>query len=346
MKTPHTTILLALLAIGLVSWSAPLRADSAEDAVMAGPETAEWNRGIAPEARLEARDLFREGNRLFKIPVYTRAADKYVAALGKWKHPAFYFNLAITQLNLGQDLEARASLELALKHGEQPLGTERYQEARRQLKEVEGLLGRLRISCPTDGAEVTLDGEPLFTGPGSREQWVKATAHQITAKRDEYVTQAKRISVPPGKLATLDLPLTKLVEDRPWAVWKPWAVIGSGVAIAATGGVLHALSAKNFTAYDDGFVKLACAEKGCSDQEIRDMNPHLLPVLDRARLEQRLAVGGYILGGALIATGAVLLYLNQPHLTEQGSAPRSVTSVAIVPAVSAATLGVVVTVSH
>ena len=57
--------------------------------------------------------VFLEGNRLFKIPLFTRAAEKYIAAIEKWTHPALYFNLALTQLNLGQDLTGQYPPELA-----------------------------------------------------------------------------------------------------------------------------------------------------------------------------------------------------------------------------------------
>jgi tetratricopeptide (TPR) repeat protein len=336
-------MLVALVAIAVAHGTAPLHAQPANEAVMAGADNAAWNRGVPAETRQAARDLFLEGNRLFKIPLFTQAADKYLAAIGKWRHPAFYFNLAVTQLNLGQQLEAHENLEQALMHGAQPLGEERYKEAQKQLKEVEAKLGRIRVSCPTDGAEVTLDGEPLFIGPGSREAWVKATAHQVTAKKAEYVTQARRVAVAAGRLETLDLSLGKLIEDRPWAVWKPWAVIGPGIALAAAGGVFHALSARKFAEYDDNFLKLSCASKGCMDSEIR---PGMTAQLERARLDKKLAIGGYLSGGSLVALGAVLLYLNRPHLAEHGARASSSTSVAVVPTISADTLGVLITVSR
>ncbi|HEY0479980.1 MAG TPA: PEGA domain-containing protein [Kofleriaceae bacterium] len=339
-------MLLVLVAIGLAHKAAPLRAQPANEAVIAGAENAAWNRGVPAETRQAARDLFLEGNRLFKIPLFTQAADKYIAAIAKWKHPAFYFNLAVTQLNLGQQLEAHQNLQEALKHGAPPLGEDRYAEAQKQLKEVEAKLGRIRVSCPTSGAEVTLDGDRLFTGPGSREEWVKASTHQVTAKKPEYETQARQVTVAAGKLAPIELSLRKLIEDRPWATWKPWAVVGTGVAVAAASGVLHGFSARNFGRYDDGFLKLGCANTGCTEQQIHDMNSQLPTLLDRARLEQKIAVGGYIAGGSLIAIGAVLVYLNRPHLMEQGSASSPSGGVAIVPTVSTDAVGVLVTVRH
>lgn len=341
MKTARIALFLGVLVSSLILDRASLHAQPASAQVSVDGNDKPWNQGVPLATREAARDLFLEGNRLFNIPVYTRAAQKYIAALAMWKHPAFYFNLAITQLNLGQDLEARANLESALRYGQQVLESDRYQETQKQLKEVEGLLGRIRITCSTEGAEVTLDGATLFTGPGTREEWVKATAHQVTARRSQYVTQARRLTVAAGKLESLDLPLTRLVEDRPWTVWKPWAVVGTGVAFVAAGGAFHALSLRKFAQYDDNFLKLSCASKGCKDEEIR---PGMKAQLSRAQFERRLAVGGYIAGGSLIALGVVLVYLNRPHLLEQGADARN--TVAIVPAISADAVGVLMTVSR
>lgn len=346
MKTANVSILLGLIVCSLIATRTPLHAQPMDAPNIAGSEDMPWNKGVAEETRTAAREAFLEGNRLFKIPLFSRAVEKYNEALDKWKHPAFYFNLAIAQINLGQYLEAREDLERALKYGAEPLRADRFEEAKKQLIEVQRHLGRIRITCPTPGAEITLDGVTLFVGPGDREAWVTARAHEVTARKPEYATQARHVTVAPGALATVDLSPHKLVEDRPWATWKPWAVVGAGVGIAAAGGVLHALSARDFNAYDSGFLKLSCAGMGCTQQAIDQGDPHLSSRLNRARLEQKIAVGGYIAGGAAMAAGAVLLYLNRPHLMEQADSNPNGTGVAMVPVVSRNMLGVVVTVSQ
>jgi len=342
----NVSIAIAVIVCGLIATVTPVHAQAVDLPNFAGGEDMPWNKGIAEETRTAAREAFLEGNRLFNIPLFSRAVEKYNEAIDKWKHPAFYFNLALTQINLGQYLEARASLEQALKYGEEPLRKDRFDEAKKQLVEVQNHLGRIRVTCPTSGAEITLDGVTLFTGPGSHEVWAKAQAHEITVKKPEYVTQSKHMTVSAGKLETLTLSLRKLIEDRPWATWKPWAVVGSGVGIAVAGGVLHVLSARGFDAYDSGFLKLSCAAMGCTDQAINEENPHLKPRLSRARLEQKIAVAGYIAGGAAIAAGVVLQYLNRPHLMEQEDANPNARGVAMVPVVSPDMVGVLVTVSH
>jgi hypothetical protein len=346
VKTANVSLFVGVILCGLIAGSAPLHAQGIDEPNIAGGENMPWNKGVAEETRTAARAVFLEGNRLFKIPLFSQAVEKYTEAISKWRHPAFYFNLAIAQINLSDYLEARENLEEALKYGPDPLREDRYEEAKKQLVEVEHHLGKIRVSCPTPGAEVTLDGVTLFTGPGSYEAWVKPQAHEVAAKRREYVPQAKHVTVSPGARETLDLSLRKLIEDRPWAVWKPWAVVGAGAAVAAAAGVLHAVSAHDFKAYDNGFLKLSCAATGCPQQEIDMGDSHLSPLLSRARLEQKIAVGGYIAGGTAIAAGVVLLYLNRPHLLEQEETNPQTTGVALVPVVSADMLGALVTVSH
>jgi tetratricopeptide (TPR) repeat protein len=348
VKTASTWIFLGVMAVGLTYGHAPARAQSTTVPIVTEGDDKPWNKGVPTERREAARALFLEGNRLFRVPLFAQASVQYTAALGQWKHPAFYFNLALAQLNLGQEVEARENLEKALKHGEEPLGAEQFQEAKKQLQEVERQLGRIRITCQTQGAEVTLDGVTLFIGPGSYQGWVKAKAHEITAKKPNYLAEAKRVTVSPGKLQELDLRLVTLGEaadtGRRWAVWKPWAVVATGAAVAAAGGVLHTLAAGNFSDYDKQFQQQSCAQMGgCTKDEISsDLNAQL----SRATRDQQIAVGGYIAGGSVIAAGVVLLYLNRPRL-EQGEATRSsAASIAVVPEVSRDTLGILVSVSH
>src|SRR5262249_28906560 len=140
--------------------------------------------------------------------------EKYTQALGKWKHPVFYFNLAIAQLNLGQNVEAHRNLESALKFGAESLG-DRFEEAKKQLSEIGSQLGRIHVNCSTPGAVVMLDGETLFIGPGSADMWVSARAHEVTAKKQDYGTQSERVIAAAGAQQTVTLSLHKLSENRP-----------------------------------------------------------------------------------------------------------------------------------
>jgi tetratricopeptide (TPR) repeat protein len=347
VKIANSSIFLVALVGGLISGRAPLYAQSTIAPVAAGDDNAPWNQGVNNETREAARAVFLEGNRLFKIPLFARAAEKYIEALSQWKHPAFYFNLALAQLNLAEDLEAHKALELALQHGEVPLGAEHFQEARKQLQEVERRLGRLRIRCRLSGAEVTMDGATLFRGPGSYEGWAEAKAHEIVAKKPEYLPKTRRVTVAAGQLQDLELKLVTLDEaadaGRRWAKWKPWTVVAAGITLGAGGGALHALSAHSFQTYDKEFLKLPCSGFGCKKAEV---GPALNTQLSHARLEQKIAVGGYIAGGSLVAAGIALVYLNRPRLVEQQNSSSIADRVAVAPTVSTSMVGILMTVRH
>jgi len=348
MKIVNASIFIGVIVCGMLSGPGRLHAQSTGAPAAAGDDDKPWNKGVPTERREAARALFLEGNRLFKIPLFSRAAEKYTAALSQWKHPAFYFNLALAQLNLGQEVEARDNLELALKYGDEPLGAEQFQEAKNQLQDVEGQLGRIHITCKTPGAEVTLDGATLFTGPGSYTSWIKAKDHEITANKPNYLSEAKRVTISPGKLEEIDLKLVTLSEaadtGRRWAVWKPWAVVAAGATVAISSGVIHTLSARNFSDYDKQFQQLSCATTtGCRPG---DIPPALSGQLSRATREQQLAVGGYVAGGAVIGASVVLLYLNRPRLIEQHPTSVATREVAVAPLVSADVLGILVSVYH
>jgi PEGA domain len=313
-----------------------------EDPLVSTDPDKPWSRGVPVENRTAARELFREGNRLFRIPLFSRAAEKYSAALSIWKHPAFYFNLALAQINTGQEVEAKESLERAMAYGAQPLGADRFQEAQRQLKVVMRQLGQIRLVCRTPGAEVTLDGAMVLIGPGSYEGWIKAKSHELTAKKAGYQAEARRVTISSGEILTVDLSLATLSQaadaSRRWAAWKPWAIVAAGSAIAAAGGVVHVLSSRNFDAYDEGFLRLSCANPtadepipGCQGGQIPGI---LRDQLIRARQQQTVAVTSYLIGGSLISAGIVLLYLNRPRLAERRVARPSVERMAFTPIIS------------
>lgn len=344
MSTVNRCAISAILAITLSYGAMPVHAQAIEPIALSGNESAPWNRGVAMAAREAAREVFLEGNRLFRVPLFARAAEKYREAIARWEHPAFYFNLALAQLNLGEELGAHKALEVALRDGEGLLGAPQIQEARKQLRDLELRLARIRVRCALDGAEVTMDGQTLFSGPGSYEAWVEAKAHEIAAKKAGYLTETRRVTAVAGKIRDLELTLVSLDEagdsGRRWAKWKPWVVVGAGAAVAAASGALHAMSASSFQRYDAAFLKLPCSSSGCSSEQT---GPTLNARLSRATLEQKIAVGGYIAGGTVLAAGVALVYLNRPRFVESRDPGAATAATVVTPIASEGMVGIVLT---
>ena len=171
-----------------------------------------------------------------------------------------------------------------------------------------------------------------------------AQDHEVAVKPPESVAPAPPMPAAPAARAA-DPPPRERITNRRWATWKPWVVVGVGVGVAAVGGVIDVFAAHDFDAYDSGFVKLACAAQGCTQEQV-DQTPSLRSRLSRAQLEQQIAVGGFIAGGVAIAAGLALVYLNQPRQTEHDNPSQNAPGVAVVPVVSRDLVGVVVTVSR
>jgi len=314
---------------------------SEDESILVDDPSSPWSQGVSAEDRRAARALLREGTRLYLIPLYAKAAEQYAEALRKWKHPGIYYNLALAQRNLDKESDALESLQHALQYGEKGLGPTRFRQAQKQLADVKRMLGRLRVTCHVPGAEVTLDGVTLFIGPGSYEGWVKAKSHELTAKKEGYLSEATRVVVTPEARQVIELKLVTLSQatdaGRRWATWKPWAVVAIGGAIATAGGVIHALASRNFNDHDKTFLGLPCVTEpdpvspGCTKEQVPS---ELNDQLTLARRQQMVAVGSYIAGGTLIATGVVLLYLNRLRLAEQKGPTQSHRDVAVVPAIS------------
>jgi len=117
----------------------------------------------------------------------------------------FHFEAALAQRRLDRDVEAHESLKRALRYGEVALEAEQFREVQKQLEEVERRLGRIRVSCRLEVAEVALDGVKLFTCPGSYEGWVKAKDHEFVTTRPGDQPQVRRVTVSAGELRDIDL---------------------------------------------------------------------------------------------------------------------------------------------
>ncbi|MBN1205893.1 MAG: hypothetical protein JXB05_13335 [Myxococcaceae bacterium] len=305
MGMQRITIVLTAALVLLASWAGPAAAQQKPE-LGAGAQRP-WAQGVPPEKQEAALKLFREGNILLKNSLFPRAAEKYREALKLWDHPAIHYNMALALLNLNEPLALHAHLVSAMRFGEAPLDADKLERARTFKTLVEQQLALVEITCDVPGATVMMDGKELFKAPGRYEGFVLPGQHTFTATKEGYPANERKRDLFPGK--KLVLPFKLYTQDemtrysRPWAAWKPWAVLGAGAAVALGGGALHVQARRS---YDDFDTRIAeCG--GCipapavSDMRIRGDNM------------QRLAFGAYAVGGAAFITGAVLTYINRPQ---------------------------------
>lgn len=295
-----------------------------------------WARGVSPEDQEIALARFAEGNILLKDSLFAQAADTYREALAHWSHPRIHYNLALALLSLDQPIAVYENLQAAMRYGADGLDPDKHNQARGYLALIGQQLARIEVRCDEPGAEVTLDGKLLFTGPGSQKTLVRIGEHRLIASKRGYLTASRPISLLPGQELRVGLELMALdrvtESRRHWSAWKPWTVVGGGTALALAGGYLHWQSSQGFLAYDEG-VADEC-DDGCPDGVSEDLRARH----DRAMLQQRLAIASYAAGGVALATGMVLAYVNRARvvhvdLSDNGGSVASAAT-AVTPMVS------------
>jgi len=308
------TVLLAVLALG---------------AAAAEPERP-WARGVPPDKQRVALELFRDGNAALKDSLFVKAVAKYREALASWDHPAIHYNLALALVNLDQPVETHEHLLAAMKYGPAPLDSDKYEQAIRYKSLVEKQLATVKITCVLGGAQVVMDGRPLFTAPGQFEGVVRSGPHSIVASREGYLTNNLSRSLAAGETTTIDLKLYTAADlteyRRLWPVYVPWLVVGLGAVVAGGGAILHASSSGAFKAFDQGI-------NACVAQDTGGCRPSvaLLARKQTGDTLQALGITSYFVGGAALITGAVLVYLNRLQPFEVAAPSSGKPEVTLVP---------------
>src|SRR5262249_22511020 len=140
-------------------------------------------------------------NKLFEDSQHAAALAKYREALKVWDHPAIRYNAAVALIQLDQPLAAHENLELALRYGDEAIGAENHQQALTYRKLLLGQLAELKVACAEPGADVALDGQPLFVAPGEASRRLLPGSHQLVARKAGFLPATRALSLLPGRPA-------------------------------------------------------------------------------------------------------------------------------------------------
>lgn len=269
-----------------------------------------WSIGVSPAQQQHAETLYQEGNRDFTNGFVAAAVTKYQAALQHWNHPGIHYNLALALISLDRPLEAYESILAALGHGTDALLPEEYQRAMDYKRVLRQQIASVEVVCDEPGAAVTLDGKPLFTGPGRITTMVLPGQHQLVASRTGYLTTTKDFTLAGGGRTQIDLRLAVAyqpaarVQDR--RVWPQWMVLGLGLGAGTAAAMLHWQSNVD-SGRLDASLRQRCPA-GCMPY------PEDLSLLqERVKRQRTIAYAGYVWAGTFLVVGTTLAYLNRPQ---------------------------------
>jgi hypothetical protein len=301
---------------------APLRPE--RDSAPADPRP--WAAGVSELRQARALEIYVAGNLEFKESRYAQALAKYREAIQFWDHPAIRFNMAVCLIHLDQLLEAKDNLDRSLAYGDGPLGADLLASGMTYRKLIDAQIAHLRLRCEQHGAQVTVDGKLLFTGPGSADVSLLPGEHQVVVAKEGFLTSSKTVLLAAGKPVIHDVRHLErrvtLRMARRWPAWKPWTVISSGLAALNAGVLTYVIGSNHLARYELEIAR--CPGSTCSDDLLAQLEA------DRSRGEtQRVAAIVLLSAGAsAVVAGVVGVVMNQPRLRVEPSRVPTVAPVA------------------
>ncbi len=274
-----------------------------------------WYQQSSTDSRRRAQVLFEQAVAKHRKLLRGDARELYEQALALWDNPDIRWNLALVLEDMGEYLLAHQQLGSMLRW-EAVLCARQLREVQDRMQALETRhLGWVEAHGEEAGAEIKLDDQPWPLVAGSRDTLVNPGEHYVSASKPGFFPVTIRMPVTMGVRThvTLEMDADRLVETRRWRSWKPWLVIASGVAVTGIGaGLEWRASADRSTAAHD--LSSSCGGPSCPAV-------HAPESYGRAVIEYRAAIGAFGVGGAAVAVGLMLVWLNHP--TWHRSEPRA-----------------------
>lgn len=276
-----------------------------------------WNVGVTEEQKTQAKALHREGKGFFAGALFALAAAKYREALQHWDHPKIHYSLALAQISMDLPVEAYQSIVQAMRYGADGIGLDEHDRAIEYRRQLRKQIAEVEIACIEPGAAVTMNGKPLFTGPGRVTTLVLPGEYQIIASKIKHITTSQIVALAAGSRTNVELNL--LAEDqatptqvRLWKPWIPWTVVAAGVGLGAVATGMH-MESRIATYRRDDLWKTQCPAR-CDEFSA------MIDRLDnRAERLRNGAYTTYVAAGLLLANGALLVYFNRPQVVQRKS---------------------------
>lgn len=291
-----------------------------------------WAVGVHVDSQTRAKNLFVEGTDFLLRSLEEQAIAKYDEALGHWNHPGIHYNYAVALSTQDRPIETRQHLLEALRYGDNgPLDKLEVEQARRYLKLVESSLALIDIHTEQPGVVVSLNGQPLFTGPGQYHKFVAPDEYLVTATKPGYISTQQRVAFLPGRTNQVAVKLYSEQDltryKRLWPTWGPITVTAVGGLAVLGGGAAWLLADKHYDDYDAAVANACPVGCGAGDPALDGTES----TRETAELYDAFALPLLIGGGVTLATGIVLLYVNRAEAYQITPQEAGVEQFSVVP---------------
>ncbi len=291
--------------------------------------------GDSVEAREQALAAYRRGNQAYSKGQLREALDEYRVA---WKLGQSYdiaCNLGRTETDLELWRDAAEHLSYCLTNfsvSRRPEVRKAEGRFRKMFADVKRRVGQLRLEVEPSAAEVFIDHKPIGRAPFDSPLFLDPGKHQLTVQLDGYETLVQSFTLAQGRVRELTLRLDKQAnhsdnEPEAQAEMSPelassatesggvdrgasqfpvrTVALISGAALAAAGlglGIGFTLDAQNASDDADELKRQAVSvvgAGGCRSNPDARACTELSDAIDREHRSQRIALVGFVGGGAL-----------------------------------------------
>jgi tetratricopeptide (TPR) repeat protein len=282
-------------------------------------------RGLAEPPADQADALLDEAQRL-----YTTQAD-YDGALQKFRgsyelRPSWkaLSGMALVYQKQGRYVDAITAYERLLSEFGATLSESQLATVRKRIAELDKRVAVVVVKITQDAALVTIDGQAIGRGPAEVRVRLLPGPHTLVATLERHETITHQLEAQPGHELPIEVELPGervrvVVEKHPihyvqrFPTWVPWTTMAAGAAVALVGGGLHLAAASDYRDFD-----AAVAKAGRVGQPPATVDESAKRAGDR---KQVAAISLYAVGGAALATGLVLLFVNRPRALEADAGP-------------------------
>lgn len=292
-----------------------------------------------------AVEYHQAGDAYYLQQDYDQACAAYAAAYSLKQHYQTAGNLGDCEMRSGDYRNAAEHLSKFI--GEYPASEprDRLENAKALLAQARTKVGVLRIDSSLTGAQVSMDGRPIGSGPMATELFVEPGRYRVEAKTGSELVQ-RIVDVQASEERRVQLePVPKVaVERRHEEPSGKGKVIGAGIAgglgamgVVVGGGFLIGALLKEQERSILVHDVFGDAPKGneCTTAQFQTDCNRIGALVDEKYVFQNVAIGGFVVGVAGVATSIALGLSSR----RSPAGPKVGTSVMVVPTASGIVVG-------
>lgn len=271
--------------------------------------------------------------------------------------PRIQAQIALAEQALGQWVEADRDLRAALSSREDSWIQRNASALEAALNAIAGRIATIEVSCSTPGARLFANGREIGAFPLAQPLRVEAGTVGIEVRREGYRTARRAIDVEGGRsyresFTLVEIPVEEpdpvdpngrnrnrrvgpggpvgpVAPPDPPAPASSWALLGAGAGLVVVGAIGHGYWQNRVALYNSNVILRADGgyEEGCflSTAAYPRRSDRCGAVLSESWAGFGLAISGYVLGAAGIATGLAIRFTQRAPRAEQPPARPTAT---------------------